>query len=110
MDFLISSAYAQAAGAPVGPSMLPTLLIYGVLIVAMFFFMVRPQMKRAKEQRALMAGLAKGDEVVTSGGLAGRIADINETFLNLEIASNVIVKVQKSAVSVVLPKGSLKSV
>jgi preprotein translocase subunit YajC len=109
MDFFISSAYAQTAGAPAAPSMLPTLLIYGVLIVAMFFFMVRPQMKRAKEQRALMSSLAKGDEVVTSGGLAGRIADINDTFLNLEIATNVIVKIQKSAVSTVLPKGSLKS-
>ena len=78
-------------------------------MVAMYFFMLRPQMKRAKDQRAMVDALAKGDEVITSGGLAGRIADLGDSFISLEIASGVSVKVQKSAVSMVLPKGTLKS-
>ncbi len=110
MDFLISSAYAQAAGgAAQQPGLLPNVLLFGGLMVAMYFFMLRPQMKRAKEQRTMVEALAKGDEVITNGGLAGRIDDIGETFIGLQISSGVSVKVQKSAISMVLPKGTLKS-
>lgn len=110
MDFLISSAYAQAAGAAAQPpSLLPNILLFGGLMVAMYFFMLRPQMKRAKEQRTMLDALAKGDEVITNGGLAGRIDDIGDTFLSVQIAPGVSVKMQKQAVSMVLPKGTLKS-
>jgi preprotein translocase subunit YajC len=80
-----------------------------VLFGLMYFMMIRPQMKRQKEHRALIAGLAKGDEVVTNGGIAGRVEEVGETFITVEIAANVKVKLQKSAVQQVLPKGSLKS-
>ena len=80
-----------------------------VLTAVMYFLMIRPQMKRQKEHRALIAGLAKGDEVVTNGGIAGRVDEVGETFVTVEIAANVKVKVQKGAVQQVLPKGSLKS-
>ncbi len=109
MDFLISSAYAQTAGAAQPPGILPNLLLFGGLMVAMYFFMLRPQMKRQKEQRAMIDALAKGDEVISNGGIAGRIVDVGETFLTLEIASGVTVKLQKGAISLVLPKGTLKS-
>ena len=110
MDFLISSAYAQAAGgAGQQPGLLPNILLFGGLMVAMYFFMLRPQMKRAKDQRTMVDALAKGDEVITSGGLAGRIDDLGDSFIGLEISPGVSVKVQKSAVSMVLPKGTLKS-
>jgi len=109
MDFFISSAYAQAAGAAGQPSPWPSLIMFGAVFVAMYFFMLRPQMKRSKEQRTLVESLAKGDEVVTNGGIAGRVTDVGETFLSVEIAPNVAIKVQKQAVSMVLPKGTLKS-
>ena len=74
-----------------------------------YFLMIRPQMKRAKEHRELLAKLAKGDEVITSGGMAGRIDDIGESFVTVEIADSVSVKVQRGAITAVLPKGTLKS-
>jgi len=86
------------------------ILMMVVLFGLMYFMMIRPQMKRQKEHRALVAGLAKGDEVVTGGGIAGRVDEVGETFLTVEIAPNVKVKVQKGAVQQVLPKGSIKSV
>jgi preprotein translocase subunit YajC len=109
MDFFISSAYAQAAGAAQQPNPLVTFLPFVAIMVAMYFFMLRPQMKRQKEQRAMIDALAKGDEVISNGGIAGRIVDVGETFLTLEIASGVTVKLQKGAISMVLPKGTLKS-
>jgi preprotein translocase subunit YajC len=78
-------------------------------MVAMMFFMFRSQSKRQKELRNMIASLAKGDEVVTNGGMAGRIDDIGDTFLTVEIAPNVKIKLQKTAISMVLPKGTLKS-
>ena len=109
MDFLISSAYAQAAPAAGGPAsmfggILPLVVIFGIF----YFMLIRPQMKRAKEARAMIAALAKGDEVLTNGGVLGRIEDIADTFVTLEIADKVSVKLQKSAITAVLPKGTLK--
>ena len=105
--FVIAQA-APAAGAPGNPllTFLPLILLFGVF----YFLMIRPQMKRQKELRALISSLSKGDEVVTNGGIAGRVNEVGETFLTVEIADNVMVKVQKGAISQVLPKGSLKSV
>ncbi len=109
MDFFISNAYAQAGGAAAAPnplvSFLPLIILFGIF----YFMLIRPQMKRAKEQRAMIAALNKGDEVLTNGGLLGRIDDIAEQFVSLEIAPNVIVKLQKQAISAVLPKGTLKA-
>jgi len=111
MDFFIASAHAQAAagGAAAAPnpimSFLPLVILFGVF----YFMLIRPQMKRAKEQRAMVAALNKGDEVLTNGGLLGRIDDISEQFVSLEIAAGVVVKMRRDAVSAVLPKGTLKA-
>ena len=109
MDFFIASAHAQAAGgAAAAPnpimSFLPLIILFGIF----YFMLIRPQMKRAKEARAMVAALAKGDEVLTNGGLLGRIEDISETFVTLEIADKISVKLQKSAITTVLPKGTIK--
>jgi preprotein translocase subunit YajC len=111
MDFLISNAYAQAAGGAASPEagLLASPLVFIGIMVVMMFFMFRSQSKRQKELKAMIAALAKGDEVVSNGGIAGRIDDIGETFLTLEIAPDVKIKLQKTAISMVLPKGTLKS-
>lgn len=85
-------------------SMLPLVLMF----VALYFIMIRPQMKRQKEHRAMVEALAKGDEVATAGGLLGRVVDLDEQNLFVEIASGVKVQLQRQAVTQVLPKGSLK--
>ena len=110
-EFLIPSAHAQAAGAPQGGGMGGgmTLLFPIILIAVMYFLMIRPQMKRAKEHRGMLDKLAKGDEVITSGGIAGTVTDIGDNFVTIEVADNVRVRVQKAAVGNVLPKGTLKS-
>ena len=107
---LISNAYAQTAAAAAGPmdsvmQFLPIILMFAVL----YFLMVRPQMKKAKEHKALLEALAKGDEVVTQGGLAGRITKVGDDFVSIEIADNVAIQMQKGAISLVLPKGTLKN-
>ena len=109
LDFLISPAAAQAA-APAGQqNSMMTLLFPLVLIGVMYFFMMRPQMKRQKEHREMLGKLAKGDEVVTSGGLTGIVRELGENFITVEIADNVPVKMQRSAIVSVLPKGTLKA-
>jgi preprotein translocase subunit YajC len=108
IDLIISPAAAQTAPAAQGNPM--SLIIMMVLFFAVFYFMaIRPQMKRAKEHRALLSGLSKGDEVITNGGLAGRVVDLTDSFVGLEISDGVSVKIQKNAINAVLPKGTLKS-
>ena len=107
-EFLSPSAHAQAAGAPQGGGM-GMLLFPIILIGVMYFLMIRPQMKRAKEHKGMLDKLSKGDEVITSGGIAGVITDIGENFITVEVADNVRLRVQKAAVGNVLPKGTLKS-
>ena len=103
---LISPAYAQSGAAGGGfESMILILLMFGVL----YFMMIRPQMKRAKEQKAMIEALQKGDEVITAGGLLGRITRLSEGYITLEIANNVEVQVQRPAISLVLPKGTIKN-
>ncbi|MFP5358541.1 MAG: preprotein translocase subunit YajC [Gammaproteobacteria bacterium] len=80
-----------------------------LLVVLFYFLLIRPQMKRNKEMRQMLEKLARGDEVITSGGLAGKILDMGEVYITLEVADNVAVKVQKPAIVAVLPKGSLKA-
>ncbi len=107
MDFFISSAYAQNAAAPQGGlmSFLPLIIIF----VIFWFMLIRPQMKRAKQHREMVAALAKGDEVVTNGGLLGKITELDDSFVTLELAENVRIKLQRQAVANVMPKGTLKS-
>jgi len=106
---LISNAYAQTAAAA-GPmesvmQFLPIILMFVVL----YFLMIRPQQKKAKEHKALLEALGKGDEVVTQSGMVGRITKVSEDFVTVEIAANVEVQMQKPSIVVVLPKGTLKS-
>ncbi len=103
----ISSAFAQTAGGDMQSSlmsMLPLVLMFVVL----YFVMIRPQMKRQKEHRAMIEALSKGDEVATSGGLLGKVTRLGDAYLGVEIANGVEVQVQRSAVVQVLPKGSIK--
>lgn len=111
LDFLIPSAHAQAAagGQPAGGLGSFGLLMPIILIAVMYFLMIRPQMKRQKEHKALLDKLAKGDEVLTNGGIAGTVVEIGDNFITIEVADNVRIRVQKSAIGNVLPKGTLKS-
>lgn len=107
MDFLIANAYAQDAAAQPGAlaQFLPLILIF----VVFYFLLIRPQMKRAKEHKQLVAALGKGDEVVTNGGMLGKIADLNDSFVTLELAEGVEIKIQRHAIASVMPKGTMKS-
>ena len=105
----ISEAFAQTApAASGGEASLLSLLPLVLMFVVLYFIMIRPQMKRQKEHRAMIDALAKGDEVVTAGGLLGKVANLSEGYVQLEIASGVQVQVQRSAVTQVLPKGTVK--
>jgi len=106
---LISNAFAQAAApAAASDSGLMSLLPLVAMFVVLYFIMIRPQMKRQKEHKAMIEALAKGDEVVTAGGLLGRVAKLGESTLHVELATGVEVQMQRSAVVQVLPKGTLK--
>ncbi|MBX5463393.1 MAG: preprotein translocase subunit YajC [Steroidobacteraceae bacterium] len=108
MNGLIPEAMAQGAGASPGGQFAPLLMM--VVFIAIFYFLlIRPQQKKAKEHQAMVQRLAVGDEVVTSGGILGKVVEVGETFLTLEIAEGVRVKVQKFQVTSQLPKGTLKS-
>ena len=107
LDFILSPAYAQQAAQT--PNALIQFAPLVVLIILFYFMLIRPQMKRAKEAKQMLEALAKGDEAVTTGGLAGKIVNIGENYLSLEVADNVVIKVQKASVSSVLPKGTLKN-
>jgi preprotein translocase subunit YajC len=106
LDFFIASAHAQDA-TPQGSlmSFLPLIIIF----VIFYFLLIRPQMKRAKEHKNLVAALSTGDEVVTNGGLLGKITQVGESFVTVELADNVRIKVQKHAITSVMPKGTIKS-
>lgn len=113
MSFLISDAFAEGAAATGAASgqpdggllgMLPLLLIF----VLFYFMLIRPQTKRAKEHKNMVEALAKGDEIVTNGGLLGRITDVSDSFISVQIAEGVEVKVQKQSVSTLVPKGTMK--
>ena len=109
LDFLIAPAHAQAAAAAGAPSMMSTLLFPIILVAIMYFLMIRPQMKRQKEHRAMLGKLGKGDEVITNGGIAGTVIDIGENFITVEVAAGVQLRVQKGSITSVLPRGTLKA-
>ena len=107
---MISLAHAQTAGAAADPmgglmQMLPMILMFVVL----WFLMIRPQMKKAKEHKALLSGLAKGDEIVTGGGILGKVTKVADSYVTVEIATGTEVVVQKPSIVLVLPKGTMKS-
>ena len=106
LDFFIASAHAQDAAQPGGlMSVLPLIIIF----IIFYFLLIRPQMKRAKEHKKLVSELANGDEIVTNGGLLGKITKVGESFITVELADNVKIKLQRHAVASVMPKGTIKS-
>lgn len=104
---MISNAYAQAAGGgdPGFVGLLPIVLMF----VLLYFLMIRPQMKRAKEHKQMVEALQKGDEVITAGGVVGRISRMGDAYVSLEIAPNTEISVQRTAVQTLLPKGTMKT-
>ncbi len=104
----ISSAYAQTAATGSTESTLISLLPLVLMFVVLYFIMIRPQMKKQKEHKAMIEALAKGDEVVISGGVLGRVAKLGDTMINVEVASGVELQVQRAAVVQVLPRGTYK--
>jgi len=108
---LIGTAFAQATGgAGAGDAGLLSFLPIVLMFVVLYIFMIRPQMKRAKETKAMIDALQKGDEVITAGGVIGKITKISDAYLSLEIAPNTEINVQRGAVQMLLPKGTIKSI
>jgi preprotein translocase subunit YajC len=108
MNALIPEAYAQGTAASGGGQLAPLLMMV-LFIVVFYFLLIRPQQKKAKEHQAMLAKLAAGDEAVTAGGVLGRVTEVGESFVTLEIAEGVRIKVQKIQVTALVPKGTLKS-
>ncbi len=106
MGLLIQDAYAQG-GAPDGGGFL-SLLPLVIIFVVFYFLLIRPQQKRAKEHKAMVQALGKGDEVITNGGLLGRITKVSDSFVAIEVAEGTTVKVQRVAVAALMPKGTMK--
>ena len=111
MSFFIPAAYADAAAPAAGPAGTGFEWIFLVGFLVIFYLMIwRPQAKRAKEQKNLLGGLQKGDEVVTSGGIAGKIVKVSDDFVVIEVSDTVELKIQKMAIAATLPKGTLKAI
>lgn len=110
MSFFISDAMAEAAPAAAQGDPITALLFPIGLIVLFYFFLIRPQSKRAKEHKAMTEGLQKGDEVVTQGGILGKIIQVGENFVTLEISSNVTINVQRASIGALMPKGTIKEI
>jgi preprotein translocase subunit YajC len=107
LDFFISPAFAEAGAQAASPGLLD--FAFPIVLLVLFYVMlIRPQQKKAKEHRAMQAAIAKGDEVVTDGGLMGKILNINDNAITVEIAQGVEVKVRRESINAVLPKGTLK--
>ena len=107
MDFLVETASAANGGGAAGGNPIMGLLLPILILVVFYFLFIRPQQKRVKEHRQMVSELKEGDEVVTSGGLAGQITEVDESFVRVRIADDVIVRVQKQSVATLLPKGTL---
>ncbi len=107
-NLLISNAYAEGAAPSAGGGIMDFLPL--IALLAVFYFLVlRPQQKRAKDQKAMLEALGKGDEVLTTGGIMGRVTKIGDTYTSIEIAENVVIQVQKETIQSVLPKGTIRS-
>lgn len=110
MSFFIQNAYAAGAPAPQqGGSEYITIIIFVVLIAFFWFFLIRPQQKRQKEHQKMLSAIGKGDEVITSGGVLGRVTELGDQFMTLQVAKGVELRVQRQSVTAVMPKGTLKN-
>lgn len=107
MEFLVQSAWAQE-GAPAGPSAFGPLLLVLFFFAMFYFLIIRPQAKRAKEHTAMVEALGKGDEVLTGGGILGRVVDVEGDFVTVQVAANTKLKVQKRSIGALMPKGTFK--
>ena len=107
MDFFISSAWAQDAGSQQSP--MTSVFFIVILFVVFYFMLIRPQQKRAKQHKSMIGALKNGDEVVNNGGILGKLTDVGEHFLTVEISDSTSIKLQKHAIAAVLPKGTIKS-
>jgi len=105
----ISSAYAQATGAAPSGMDIMTFLPMIAIFVVFYFLLIRPQQKRAKDAKAMLSALQKGDEVITAGGIIGKIAKLDEQYASIEVSPNVEIRVQRGSISQLLPKGSIKA-
>jgi preprotein translocase subunit YajC len=106
----ISNAFAQSAGGDaLGMGTLGNFLPFIVMFALLYFMMIRPQMKRQREHKAMMDAIGKGDEVVTAGGILGRVTKVTDTYITLEVAANTEITLQKASVTTLLPKGTLKT-
>jgi len=108
MSFFISDAIAEGEAAA-GQDPMSSLIFFAGFIIIFYFILIRPQQKRAKAHRNLVSALSKGDEIITSGGLMGKVTAVTDEYINVDLADNVNVRMQKSAVTSVLPKGSIKA-
>jgi preprotein translocase subunit YajC len=109
LNFFISDAVAQTAAPAGAPSMISTLLLPVMLIVVFYFLLIRPQQKKQKEHRAMVEALAVGTEIVTGGGMLGKVIELGEQFVTIEIAHGVHVKIQRHSIGAVLPKDTIKN-
>ena len=108
MEFFISDAWAQ--GGAGGGSPFPSLIMLVVLFGLFYMLLIRPQQKRQKEHKQMTEKIAKGDEIVTQGGMLGRITKVGDSFLNLEVAEGTEIRIQRTAVAALMPKGTIKSI
>ena len=108
MNLLFSTAHAQEAAAQ--PSMTFNLILFGGMILLFWLLLIRPQSKRAKEHRELVASISKGDEVMTSGGLLGKVTKVSGEYMAIQVADGVEIKLQKSSIAAALPKGTLEQI
>ena len=107
---MINDAWAQAAPGGAAGGGFESILLIVAMFAVLYFLMIRPQMKRAKEHKSMVDALQKGDEVITSGGVLGRISKVADAYVSLEIANNVEIQLQRTAIQAVLPKGTIKNV
>ncbi len=110
MNFFISEAIAEAgAAAAEAPDPLNFWLFMGGMVALFYFMLIRPQQKRSKDARKLVESIGKGDEVMTSGGMLGKVIEVSDSYASVELADNIIIKMQKASIVSVLPKGTIKA-
>ncbi len=110
MNFFISEAIAEAgAAATDAPDPLNFWIFMGGMIALFYFMLIRPQQKRAKDARNLVESISKGDEVMTSGGMLGKVVEVSELYASIEVADNIVIRMQKASITAVMPKGTLKA-
>lgn len=110
MSFFISDAYAEGASIAGQPEIISQLMVFGGIFLIFYFLFIRPQNKKIKEHKEMTESLGKGDEVVTNGGVLGKVSKLHESFITIEIADETFVRVQRQSISSVMPKGTIKTI